>query len=881
MNIEKENTLKETEKKGTYTIPVLLVGVTVILLTVLTGWWGIRNAAQVKEIDPATIATAKNEALALVPAENPGIKENIETALLENQVTDQPVDLNLKNPFLQTVGPDAKVPVAVPPGKILPPVSISTPTPKIQLGANNNNSSYGKNSGLTATKLPDRNPGPTLPTFESRYRVWEQQYALAQKNQLAEPKIGQIYATSEVSPVGVIEANERKIVNFVVNQTDQAGFSLEKGERLYDALVSEVTAEGVLYTLDDGSQKFSPYLEVRNSTGTRKSGTGSTTPNSVQPNSPIGQLSDGNSDKSFFLSDSKETLPNLNFLMAALNESDFVYPKQGNSFEKQTDPDYFHQPPFIADDKLSLITSEKLKESFYKKYNGSVCDPNFVGDTIRYRSRANLTLYEFLRNMQDLFNVSFVIDKEVPDDEVVISVSDKPWNYVLEIVLRSKNLEARCQVGDIVSIEPKGKQVKVDQENQKAEPTYSLPYPIQYLPLSGGASVQITGSTGGSNGGNGGNGNGGSGFGIGIESQLQSQLRAIDPRASVVRVANTSSLSVTTTAKGHEEVVKFLENYDKPGFQVQIETNFYTVNDSLLTDIGGQFSAIIGNPAGNVGGGITNLPPAQTTTGTGTGTGTGSTNTSPNFPALPGVGNPTDALRAGSANTLFGARFTIGSATFNALISAAENKGLANVQSRTTQTTLNGGTAEISAGDTIILPTTALGGGGLVNAGAITINATQSARIQPQVATDKDGNPIAVTLVLQLTNNSINRALSGGAAPVVATQTQSTTVRLALDETFVIGGFFTDAVVNTRNRTPGISKVPGLGELFKRRVNQVDRNRLYFAITVRVVRDTALPATPAPTDIDTRPVPAPAPQTPGVRESKMNADKKTKKSDEK
>lgn len=173
---------------------------------------------------------------------------------------------------------------------------------------------------------------------------------------------------------------------------------------------------------------------------------------------------------------------------------------------------------------------------------------------------------------------------------------------------------------------------------------------------------------------------------------------------------------------------------------------------------------------------------------------------------------------------------------------------------------------EIRNGDTLIIPTTGAVGGSLVNSGAITLNATQSANIQPQVVIDRDGNPVAVTLNMQLTNNSINRAFAGTATPVVSTQTQSTSVRIPINQTYVVSGFFTDSVANTRNETPGLSKIPLIGELFKRRFKQEDRNRLYFAITVRVFRDIDVLNIPAPDDIDTRPVTPPAPQKPGIRQ---------------
>jgi type IV pilus assembly protein PilQ len=533
-----------------------------------------------------------------------------------------------------------------------------------------------------------------------------------------------------------------------------------------------------------------------------------------------------------------------------------------------TDEYYFHRIDLTGELGNNKSAVENIES---KKQDLSPCDPNYVGNTITYTSAANLTLNEFLRDLQKLHGISFIVDKDVPDDSVTVKILDKPWNNVLEAILRSKNLEARCLSGDIISIEPKGKQLKLDQENEKNEPLVLRKYTIRYIPLNSSNTAQIAGSVGGSSNGGGGN------SGIGIEGQINQLLtRSGDNRSSVSRVPNSNILAVYATEKQQQEIDEFIKGIDQPGFQVIIETNFYTVNESKFNDLGGQFSVIVGNGLGTQIGGITNLPPSSQSGGTGGTTDNGGQNPG-NVSGLPsGFGTPNNNLRA-NGNTLFGGSFTVGTATFNVLFSAAQQRGLANSQARSTQAVLDGGTTEIRNGDTIIIPTTGAVGGSLVNSGAITVNATQSAALQPQVVVDKEGNPIAVTLNLQLTNNAINRAFLGTSTPVVATQSQSGTVRLPLNQTYVVSGFFTDSVVNTKNNTPGLSKIPGLGELFKRRTDQIDRNRLYFAISVRVVRDTDLMQIPSPSDIDTRPVPAPDPQKPNFRDDVNKTDKKKKK----
>lgn len=856
--------VNQIEKKTTYSFPVFVTGGIIISLFLLFAIFGAISTAKVSEPDTATIDQAKTEAKSMVPVQNSEMKETIETALIDSQTTNLPTDLNLRNPFAETVSSDRTSPVQ---STIVQPKTVTPTAAQPQNGIQpGNKKAVNPDNRTMARKMAEKPSAPAMPSFESRYKMWEQQIAAAQINKQPEPSVGAVYSVSEVAPTGYLASGERKLVNFVVLQNAEKlseSFSLEQGERLFDAFVSEITDAGVIYQFANGQRSFTAFSNERDLKSRE-----------TVPTQPIPPVMNGNpnTDVSKFTDDTsidvrlaqaiaenyrnseKENLLafadlNDSFTNAKFFHKEFVVRKSS-----ETDGDYFHQVSLFETANRQIKT-DLSKYSEPKKTTLSPCDESFVGETIRYTSGANLTLNEFLRDLQKLYGVSFIVDKEVPDDGVVLKVLDKPWNYVLEAILRSKNLEARCLTGDIISIEPKGKQQKVDQENQKTEPLVLRKYTLRYIPLNSSNTAQIAGSVGGNG--------GGSNSGPGIEGQINQLLnRGGDNRASVSKVPNSNILAVYATEKQQQEIDAFLKEIDQPGFQVIIETNFYTVNDSAFKDIGGQFSVIVGNSLGTQIGGITNLPPA---TSGGTGGTTGGGLNPGNVSGLPsGFGTPNNNLRA-NGNTLFGGSFTVGTATFQALFSAAQQKGLANSQARSTQAVLDGGTTEIKNGDTIIIPTTGAVGGSLVNSGAITVNATQSAALQPQVVVDKNGNPVAVTLNLQLTNNAINRAFLGTATPVVATQSQSGTVRLPLNQTYVVSGFFTDSVVNTRNNTPGLSKVPLFGEFFKRRTDQIDRNRLYFAISVRVVRDTELIQVPAPSDIDTTPVPPPDEQKPGMR----------------
>src|SRR6185436_13246239 len=133
------------------------------------------------------------------------------------------------------------------------------------------------------------------------------------------------------------------------------------------------------------------------------------------------------------------------------------------------------------------------------------------------------------------------------------------------------------------------------------------------------------------------------------------------------------------------------------------------------------------------------------------------------------------------------------------------------------------------------------------------IEASRIARITPQVAENEQGQPNYVTLNIQLENNSVDTSLGTfNGVPGVNRQSLQTVLRLRNGETVVIGGLTADQLSNAKSKVPGLGDIPIIGNIFKRKLNQENRDHLYFAITAEVIpQDSPMPNFEAPADATT------------------------------
>jgi type IV pilus assembly protein PilQ len=103
-------------------------------------------------------------------------------------------------------------------------------------------------------------------------------------------------------------------------------------------------------------------------------------------------------------------------------------------------------------------------------------------------------------------------------------------------------------------------------------------------------------------------------------------------------------------------------------------------------------------------------------------------------------------------------------------------------------------------------------------------------RVLPQITS---ANTVIMRIVVENGSPDFSRAIDRN--PPINTQRANTQVRVANGDTTVIGGIFLSTEQATQSRTPGLSKVPVLGWLFKRDEMTDESRELLIFITPRII----------------------------------------------
>jgi type II secretory pathway component GspD/PulD (secretin) len=79
-------------------------------------------------------------------------------------------------------------------------------------------------------------------------------------------------------------------------------------------------------------------------------------------------------------------------------------------------------------------------------------------------------------------------------------------------------------------------------------------------------------------------------------------------------------------------------------------------------------------------------------------------------------------------------------------------------------------------------------------------------------------------------------------------------------QTVLFSAFTTDSTTRQKTQTPLLGDIPGLGALFHRKFDSQSEERLYFALSVEIVRqDQLINVADGPADATPAPVAPPAP----------------------
>ena len=507
-----------------------------------------------------------------------------------------------------------------------------------------------------------------------------------------------------------------------------------------------------------------------------------------------------------------------------------------------------------------------------KRTEMAFCDPGYVGGAISFDLRAGVDIRDMLRFISQQYGVNFIIDKSVSTVPVDIRVTDIPWNQVMESVLRANRLGAVCESnGRIIRIatlsavkEEEDQQLAIREAQANQIPLVTKIIHLKYARASG----QLSGSKGSSGGGGGGSSSGGGAGGGGtlrsiVESRLSKRGRTeVDSR--------TNSLIVTDLPEYTQVIEEMIAKLDRPEPQVEIEARIVIANRNFLRDVGTELAAGVLGKNGRTG--LLETTPVQyNNNGFGSGGASSSAGLGPNL-----VGKQVVATANSVLSLTTGA---IGTGILSMALSASETKGQIRTIASPRVTTTDNKTAEIVNGVQIPVQT--------VSNNTITttfVTAALRLEITPQII--EESGQVLMHVVAE--NNTVNFSLAGqfnNGTPGINTQSAESTVLVADGGTTVMGGINIDTEGHSVVRTPGMSRIPLLGELFKKRQTRRDTDEILFFLTPRIVRNdgTVGPrapqrssvegtpnlnapqraaATPAPAVQDKKQDPKPAPPAP-------------------
>ena len=336
---------------------------------------------------------------------------------------------------------------------------------------------------------------------------------------------------------------------------------------------------------------------------------------------------------------------------------------------------------------------------------------------------------------------------------------------------------------------------------------------------------------GNNSGGFGGGGGGGTG---GFSESLNAEERDVVPEAftvgntRIIADKRANAIIVIGNKDVQQKVFAFLDKIDVRAPQVTIHAVIGTLNLDNQDQFGVDYVLRKGGDHGLTGG----------TTGTGTAS---NLVIDPGNLTNPAGLNLTNLLAqskilqigTGGASGLSGF-FTAGNA-LNVIVQALNTTGRFKVTSNPSIFTSNNKKAVISSGTEIAVPTNITSSGLGNNNGQLSTNSSVQFKtvalqleVLPLINSDGEVQLQIVQKIDELTG--VSDTISGNAIPRIATRVLKTEVNVPSGATIVLGGLRRELDTTTKRGIPYLSKIPGLGALFRSTKTQKTRDELIIML---------------------------------------------------
>jgi len=428
-----------------------------------------------------------------------------------------------------------------------------------------------------------------------------------------------------------------------------------------------------------------------------------------------------------------------------------------------------------------------------QQFRGNPIDVDYQGALLRV----------VIRQLADIGGINVAIDPSVPINAVVdLKLTQVPWDQVLDIVLKSAQLTYQID-GPVVRVltrETRNRELKDEAEQKKiAEPPAVLQSARLRLNHASASSLK----------------------------KLLEQTRLLSAKGTADVDERTNTLIVKDLPEPLAEIRQLVADLDRPEPQVEIEARILQTSRDTARALGVQLgvNARAAPDLGNT------TPLAFPNSGTMSGrvVAQGPVTQSPNDPRagdLEKTGTAVNLPIAGATSALGISLGAVnGALAIDAALSALEHDGKIKILSQPRVTTQNNRPAEMAQGFQIPFQTVANN--------TVTVQFRDAALklvVTPQVTADT----VLMHIVLENGTPDFSRAVNGN--PSINTQRADTQVQVRDGTTTVIGGITQSTESSLLDRTPGASRIPLLGWLFKRSDMRSETRELLIFITPRIIR---------------------------------------------
>ncbi|MDI1360808.1 type IV pilus secretin PilQ [Methylotenera sp.] len=510
-------------------------------------------------------------------------------------------------------------------------------------------------------------------------------------------------------------------------------------------------------------------------------------------------------------------------LQRRLNVTNFNTPviyvdtmKQGKNGQMVIEPKGNWEQSAYQADKKFIIDVRQVVEDPNKLVRGT--KPGYAGEKLSLNFQ-NIEVRAVLQVIADFTGLN-IITSDTVTGNLTLRLKDVPWDQALDIITQSKGLSMR-KTGNVILVAPaeevaaKEKQMlEAAQQINDLEPVRTEVFTLKYMKAESLKDI--------------------------LSDPKQ---KILSKRGSAVLDPRTNTVFVQDTSKYLEQVQAIISKVDVAVKQVMIESRLVIADDKYSKALGARLgitqSGGSNNIARTLSGSLGNRPTAFTpatatspaTFTQGTHNGTIQTTTTSNGTLTSSDGLPDLMSNLAVANATGSIAYSIFSRAaglvLNMELTAMESDGHGKIVSSPRVTTANQHKAKIAAGTEIPYLEAS-------SSGAATVSfksAVLSLEVTPQITPDDK-----IIMELDVKKDRVGQVFSG--VPSIETQNINTQVLVGNGETAVLGGIFEQTVRNDVEKVPFFGDLPVLGNLFKKRSTQNDKQELLIFITPRIMDDS-------------------------------------------